>query len=112
MAEGGKDFACGLAVVVKVFGVDEDVVHVADEFPMADEVSEDVIHHGLECCGELHRLKNITQGSYSPRLVVKAAFHSSPSLIQMLLKPQQRSSPVNHWAVCSRDRTSEMRGSG
>ena len=48
--EGGKDFACDSAVVIKVFGVDEDVVHVADEFPTADEVSEDVIHHGLECC--------------------------------------------------------------
>ena len=51
VVEGGKDFACDLALVVKVFRVDEDVIHVADEFPMADEVSEDVIHHGLECCG-------------------------------------------------------------
>ena len=50
VAEGGKDFVCDLAVVIKVFRVDEDVVHVADEFPTADEVSEDVIHHGLECC--------------------------------------------------------------
>ena len=50
VAEGGKDFVCDSAVVIKVFGVDEDVVHIADEFPMADEVSEDVVHHGLECC--------------------------------------------------------------
>ena len=37
---------------------------------------------------------------------------TSPSLIQTLLKPQWRSSPVNHWALCSQDRISEMRGSG
>ena len=47
VAKGGKDFVCDSVVVIKVFRVDEDVVHVADEFPMADEVSEDVIHHGL-----------------------------------------------------------------
>ena len=61
VAEGGKDFACDSAVVIKVFGVDEDVVHVADEFPMADEVSEDVIHHGLECCGGVTQAKELSE---------------------------------------------------
>ena len=28
----------------------EDVVHEADGTPLVDEVSEDIIHHGLECC--------------------------------------------------------------
>ena len=31
--------------------MDQDVIHVADELSAADEVSEDVIHHGLKCCG-------------------------------------------------------------
>ena len=57
VVEGGEDFSCDSAVVVKVFGVDEDVVHVADEFPTADEVSEDVVHHGLECCGGVAQAK-------------------------------------------------------
>src|SRR6266436_866442 len=35
--------------------------------------------------GELHSLKNMTVGSNSPQLVWNAAFHSSPSLIHMLL---------------------------
>jgi len=35
--------------------------------------------------GELFRLKNMTFGSNSPLHVLKAAFHSSPEWIQMLL---------------------------
>ena len=35
--------------------------------------------------GELHRPKNITVGLNSPLLVMKAAFHWSPSRMQMLL---------------------------
>ncbi len=41
------------------------------------------------------RPKNITVGSNSPSGVRKAAFHSSPSLIRMLLYPQQMSTLVN-----------------
>ena len=37
--------------------------------------------------GELVRLKNITLGSNSPWLVINAAFHWSPSLMQTLLYP-------------------------
>ena len=32
-------------------GVDEDVIHVAYDFAMVDELMKDVIHHCLECCG-------------------------------------------------------------
>ena len=39
--------------------------------------------------GELHCPKNMTRGSYRPKGVVKAAFHSSPSLMQMLLYPHR-----------------------
>ena len=64
--EGGEDFSCDSAVVVKVFGVDEDIVHVADEFPMADEVSEDVIHHGLECCRGVTQAEEHYSGLIQP----------------------------------------------
>jgi hypothetical protein len=37
--------------------------------------------------GELVSLKNITMGSNSPSFMMKAAFHSSPSLIWTLLYP-------------------------
>jgi hypothetical protein len=35
--------------------------------------------------GELHILKNMTVGSYSPQFILNAAFHSSPDRIQTLL---------------------------
>jgi len=41
--------------------------------------------------GELHKPKYMTRGSKSPRLVLNAAFHSSPSLILTLLYPHRRS---------------------
>ena len=39
-----------MVVFSEGFGVDEDVIHVADGNTAADEVSEDVIHHSLEGC--------------------------------------------------------------
>jgi hypothetical protein len=44
--------------------------------------------------GELVSLKNITVGLNSPSLVMKAAFHSSPSLILTLLYPHHMSNLV------------------
>src|SRR5271155_5601710 len=44
--------------------------------------------------GLLVRPKNMTKGSNNPRLVRKAAFHSSPSFIRTLLKPHRTSSFV------------------
>ena len=61
--------------------------------------------------GELQRLKNITVGSNSPRLVAKAAFHSSPSLVWMLLNPHHRSRVENHLAPQRQVKTSDIRGS-
>ena len=62
--------------------------------------------------GELHKLKNMTRGSKSPQLVIKVAFHSSPLLILMLLKPHWRSRVENHLALQRQERTSEIRGKG
>ena len=62
--------------------------------------------------GELHSPKNMTSGSKSPQFVEKAAFHSSPSLRQTLLKPQQRSKVVNHSASCNLVSMLETNGSG
>ena len=45
--------------------------------------------------GEFVSLKNITVGLNSPSGVRIAPFHSSPSLIQMLLYPHQISTVVN-----------------
>ena len=41
--------------------------------------------------GELHIPKNITVGSNNPLFVLRAAFHSSPCLIQKLLYPHHTS---------------------
>ena len=62
--------------------------------------------------GELHNPKNMMSGPKSPWFVEKATFHLSPSLSQMLLKPQQRSRVVNHSASCSLVSMSETNGSG
>src|SRR6266436_5290058 len=62
--------------------------------------------------GELHSPKNMMVGSNSPWLVQNTAFHSSPSLICMLLNPHQRSSMVKNSASQRWVRTSEMRGVG
>ena len=51
--------------------------------------------------GELVIPKNITVGSNSPLVVMKAPFHSSPSLIQTLLYPHQTSSFVKISAPCN-----------
>src|SRR5258707_887651 len=61
--------------------------------------------------GELHSLKNMTSGSKSPQFMEKAAFHSSPSLRQTLLKPQQRSRVVNHSVLCNLVSMLETNGS-
>ena len=62
--------------------------------------------------GELHNPKNITVGSKSPRFVLKAAFHWSPSHIQTLLYPHQTSNLVNRLAPLSLSSNSVMRGKG
>src|SRR6267154_4810404 len=51
--------------------------------------------------GELVSPKNITVGSKSPLFVLKAAFHWSPSLMQILLYPHRTSNLVNHCFLMS-----------
>jgi len=46
--------------------------------------------------GELVNLKNITVGSNSPLLVMKATFHSSPRHMWTLLYPQRMLNFVNN----------------
>src|SRR5258708_33878919 len=48
--EGSKDSADNLLVFGEGGGVDKDVVHVAYDFAMIDELTKDVIHHRLEHC--------------------------------------------------------------
>ena len=62
--------------------------------------------------GELHILKNITVGSKFFLLVLNAAFHSSPSLIQTLLYPHWISSLVKYFNPWSLSMMSEINGSG
>jgi hypothetical protein len=62
--------------------------------------------------GELVSPKNMTVGSNKPLLVMKATFHSSPSLIQMLLYPQRMSNLVYSEQPFNRSISSGMRGSG
>src|SRR5271154_7394797 len=62
--------------------------------------------------GELVIPKNITVGSKSPRLVLNAAFHSSPDFIRTLLYPHRTSSLVKYFAPWSLSIISEISGRG
>jgi len=56
--------------------------------------------------------KYMTNGSNKPRLVRKAAFHSSPSLILILLYPHQMSSLVKYLAPRTLSINSWINGNG
>ena len=56
--------------------------------------------------------KNIIKGSNNLQLVWNMAFHSSPGLIHILLKPQQTLSLVKYFALQSYNTSSEIRGRG
>jgi len=60
--------------------------------------------------GELHNPKYITLGSNNPLLVRKAAFHSSPFLIYILLYPQIRFSLLKYLVFLSLMITSLIKG--
>src|SRR5260370_18763299 len=49
-SEGSKDLADNPPVFREGGGVDEDVIHVAYDFTMVDELMKDVVHHHLEHC--------------------------------------------------------------
>ena len=56
--------------------------------------------------------KNMTVGSYNPWLVRKAAFHSSPSLMRMLLYPHCMLNLVYSEHPCNWSMSWGMRGRG
>ena len=60
--------------------------------------------------GEFVNPKNMTVGSKSPSGVRKAAFHSLPGLMQMLLYPHQMLNLVNREHPASLSTTDGMRG--
>src|SRR6266446_7606224 len=65
-----------------------------DNHPCATLVQKMVFIIIWKVAGEFVRPKNMTIGSNSPSGVRKAAFHSSPSLMQILLYPHQTSTFV------------------
>ena len=62
--------------------------------------------------GELQSPKNITVDSKRPQLILKAAFHWSPSLTQTLLYPDLRSILVKIFAPRSLSVSSVIRRRG
>ena len=62
--------------------------------------------------GELVRLKNMTIGSYSPSLVMNAAFHQSFGLMSTSLYPHSMLKPVNSMQSRSRLINEGIRGRG
>ena len=66
-------------------GVNAEIIHINLQPFLSYHVGKEVVHESLEVDGALQNPKNITVGSKSPRMVMKAAFHWSSSWIQMLL---------------------------
>ena len=62
--------------------------------------------------GEFHIPKNITIGSNNPLLVLNAAFHSSPCLIQILLYPHCTSILEKYLAPFNFSMSYDIRGKG
>ena len=62
--------------------------------------------------GELHIPKNITVGSNNPLFVLKAAFHSSPCLIWILLYPHRTSILEKYFAPFNLSMSSDISGKG
>ena len=56
--------------------------------------------------------KNMTVGSNRPSFVMKAAFHSSPSLMRTLLYPHQMSNFVYREHPLNLSMSSGIKGSG
>src|SRR6266850_7895867 len=92
------------------FGMDGYVVHINGEPSLCHLHLKDVVHHHLKVAGEFVRPKNMTSGSNNPSGVRKAAFHSSPSLIQMLLYPHRILNFVNRVHPISRSTTCGING--
>src|SRR5258707_9118383 len=55
--EGGQDLADSPLVIGEGAGVDEDIIHIAYGLTIVDEVSEDIVHHCLECHGGVTQSK-------------------------------------------------------
>jgi len=62
--------------------------------------------------GELVSLKYMTIGLYASIYVIKTIFHSSPSLILMLLYPYLKSNFVNTFLLPTPSRISAISGNG
>src|SRR6266478_6403938 len=76
-----------------------------DNQPWATSVRKMVFIIIWNVAGEFVSPKNITVGSNRPSGVRKAAFHSSPSLIRILLYPQRTSTFVKSVHTHSRSMT-------
>src|SRR6266436_4856772 len=81
-----------------------------DNHPWATLVQKIVFIIIWKVAGEFVSPKNMTVGSNSPLGVRKAAFHSSPSLILMLLYPHLTSTFVNRVHPLSLSMTWGIRG--
>src|SRR6266436_4280905 len=81
-----------------------------DSQPCATLVQKMVFIIIWKVAGEFVRLKNMTVGSNSPSGVRKAAFHLSPSLIQMLLYPHWMSTFVKRVHPCRLSITCGIKG--
>src|SRR5258708_21886935 len=68
-SEGSKDLADNLPVFGEGGGVDEDVIHVAYDFAMVNELMKDVVHHHLEHCRGVAQLEE-HDSSFKQGLVI------------------------------------------
>src|SRR5882724_8455862 len=91
-----------------------DVIHVDGHYPSSMSSLKMSFIIVWKVAGLFVKPKNITKGSKRPWFVLKVAFHSSLSLIHMLLYPQWTSSFVKYLVLASKTllRMSGIKGRG
>jgi hypothetical protein len=107
-----KDESCDVMMLFHGLCEDEDVVKVDTDNSFHDEVLENVIHHGLEGGGRVSESKKHHQGFKEAPFVRNAAFHSSPSFMDIVVTPPYIKFSEVLRAPRSWLTNSEMRGRG
>src|SRR5258708_19613445 len=69
-----------LLVIGEGVGVDEDIIHIAYGLTIVDEVSEDIVHHRLECCGGVTQSKEHDSWLKQPSVSLECSLPLIPFL--------------------------------
>src|SRR5712692_1417536 len=93
-------------------GSNEDVVHIDEYKFCVNEILEELIHHGLECCRRVGKTKEHHQGFKHPFIHLEGSFPFVTFLDSNIVISHHTSNLVKICASLSLSMTSGMRGNG